>query len=372
MPQEQSHQSGESDEDILLEQYFDILRKVGIDPDAPPTPSLISEHIPEQLRLLVREEVQRASRAEQLERGSEAGGVFGYRLQPKDVQCRILTPDASNAQAMMKRHNMHLISTQFVSLVSQIAQSNDDKNLRDAYSKLLHLAKWFGFFIFPYSEQKMHERLAAQYPSGAPEYTVTEGIAKHPDPDHPMHNKKIRGADCHIHLPDIAPNACPVNEPLRSTDEIKDTDWVENVMKHEPHRIANIDDIQCIRDLSHFKLASYTLLAALDDILDRVNKERPQGSEIAYVTAEIATLQGIVTPDGKNIRLGRDLHLPLLPNGRSDYVFEHFRHDRWTPFTTACIRRNCLHPLTLRDANGGKHEYHIIADWWRKYSTRTC
>ncbi len=363
--------SDESREDALLERYLALIREMGIDPNAPPTSPPTTAHVPNQLRDLVRDEVKRASLVKSLTRRSEAGGTFEFRLLPQDMKSRVLNPNESNAKAMTQRHNSHLISAQFISLVDQIAQSSDG-NLREKYGDLQRLAQWFGFFILPYSQENMYNRLDARYPSGFPEYAVTEGIANHPDPDHWMHGKKMRGADCHIHLPDIAPDAQPVNEPLQSTDEIIDTDWVKNVMEKEPHRIANVDDIQCIRDLSHLGLASHTLRAALDDILDRVNKDRPVGSEITYITAEIATLQGIVTPDGKEIRLVRDLQLPLLHNGRSDYVFEHFCHDRWTPFTTACIRRNRLHPLILKDTKGQTYEYQIIADWWRKYSTRTC
>src|SRR3989344_948238 len=278
--------SEEAEEKILLEQYLQLIRQMGIDPDAPPTSPPTTGHVPEQLRQMVRDEVRRASHAESLERRSEAGGIFEFRLKPQDVSCRILTPNQSNARAMKTRHNMHLNSDQFISLVHKIAQSNDT-NARDEYSKLQRLAQLFGFFIFPYSDQKMFDRLDAKYPSGAPQYAVMEGIAGHPDPENQMHNKKIRGADCHMHLQDITPDAQPVNEKLQRTDEVKDMDWVSNVMEKEPHHIANIDDIQCIRELSHLGLASHTLHAALDDVFDRINKERPADSEITYITAEI-------------------------------------------------------------------------------------
>lgn len=278
-----------------------------------------------------------------------------------------------DAKRLMKRHNDRVITGEFLRIAegmrNQIEKKQEWKNMLNVKKK-----DWRanGFFLLEYgmdlpSEQKsrdINDRLLRHYEyadSGgySPRFIIVETGGRHPDsnvePKY-LHDRGTWCADCHIHLPAPVRSAVFVMEmPNKNDDPPSNREWVNTV---RPHEVALVEDIVCFKDMAGLALAPAALSDALDAIANQANPTR-RNYPIRYIAADIASVDGYITPDGEEVYFQRDLHVPPIFNDRSDVVFNQFQDERLvTSFQTYCTLNKRIHDV--------ERGYKIIVTWFRK------
>lgn len=382
-------ESPQSDDELLLEEVRRMLQEV---PPGDPG-SAVRKLNAEQQRLL-REVIQEQAAIEAMRAGKKHE-LFKWAL---DVHTEIVT-DPARSHVLAERHNAHLVGSSFAYSIKEYQAALEalaagpltaedrehiDNTMRLAKENIDHIsarAKKNGFFIFEYDENKMRRRLAANYRWSdgveVPQYVIVEASGRHPAPEHPLHNRLDRYADCQFHMAPPAnfdpQKVRPVvrfpraeNIPLDMhevdqeglEDEIVARDLTMKLI-HERAHVANIADIVSAEALAGKGLAATALDTGLGHIID-VENPRRRGYPIKYVTAEIASLKGIELPDGTRINLD-DLGMHSIFNDRSADVFDHFKSPHCSSFNTAYKLRQ-KHPIALPgDKEGALHK--LIVTW---------
>ena len=268
------------------------------------------------------------------------------------------------------RHNERLKGIIFVKCLEDLSggDSNRVSMAREALEELQKDIEENGVFLIEYDDELMEERLSPGRYSWRsdpekkliPEYIVAESWGRHPDPDNPLHTKKVVAADCQIHLPLPKRDVLPVVEIPTDEDILRNSPFIE-YLNANPYAVALIEDIVCQEEMGELRLASVAMSKALRHIME-ANKNRKR-NRITHVATSIADLRGIRKPDGTEIMLKEDLGLPPICNERSLHLFSHFKSNYYTPFKTAFILKNRTVPIEFRG-----ERYEIILDWIVKAS----
>lgn len=338
----------------------DIFLKPALDPDNA-----------ERLNRLVKEVILRQRHEQQLVELHQRGVQFEFK-RALDIQTRIVAnPD--HAELLATRHNAHLITRTFIENVEGYAATGKVQ-YKNRLMVLGEQANRDGFFILPYTSRKLRRRITTYYqqPTGEPChpcYLIAEAAGRHPNPETgKLHAAPgFWAADCQFHLPMPGADAESVVELPGDNDHIEDQGLAQIVRK-QPFVVASLDDIVSMKKMSNLCLAPAAMTRGIEEILQKINPVRGE-FPIQYIGAAIASLQGIVLPDGTEIRLGMGglEDIPPIMNQRSWIVFEHFRSALCTNYRLAYILKGRKYPFYLSRENQGS-PYYLIVNWYEVVS----
>jgi hypothetical protein len=210
-----------------------------------------------------------------------------------------------------------------------------------------------GFFLEHYDEALMHGRIAGRHPSGARKFVIAETSVKD------TMDRSIPCADAQFRLPDVGDDAAHVLE-LPTDDDPKMNRGRIELLREMPYAFASLDDVVCDPAYKRTKSASAAIRAGLHAIATVENPGRGT-KRIRFITACLASIQGIVLPNGTEWRLQEDGGITPIFNDRSAEVFEHMRTDLCERLRTAFV----LHDRRI-ELTGVEGASALIVDWHTK------
>lgn len=266
-----------------------------------------------------------------------------------------LVQDIQSAGRLANRHNSVRITNDLAWNVLSYINTNDrsfftaiDETMRDD-------AKRNGFFLEEYSARMMQHRIEDRYKSGQRKYIIAEAAAQVPDAP----GQFVACADAQFHIPLDGSAAHHVVELPNESDDIIQRDLVDQ-LRVMPYSVASLDDIVCEPAYARKGLASVALKRGLHEIITVENPARSH-QKIRFVTACIASVQGVVLSNGTVWRLWEDGQITPIYNERSAEVFEHLRSDKCSRFRTAYVLRE-----RKLNATGIQGVRSILVDWHTK------
>lgn len=226
-----------------------------------------------------------------------------------------------------------------------------------AIQRMREVAKRRGFFLMPYSEERMKRILTDS------RYLVTEASGAHPA--HPEDIAPL--ADCQCRLPVAGMHAMledVIDVPVvEKGDEVLDPMW--DAMEAQPWSVALVEDIACADthpihglDVGDLGLAGMARRRAFHHIETVVNAERKK-FPIRYIGANIACVKGFIRPDGTIVLLHEQLDDPAsIKNDRSVLIHTEGRN----PATLVYKLDNRTVPVRFGEG-GGSLNYKLITSW---------
>jgi|SRR3989344_409218 len=302
--------------------------------------------------------------------------IQGLRVLNRRVR-NVPRGDQRVVDVLTRRHNARLRGRAFVLSLLPLLQGKGYDAIA-AIEAFRAEAKRDGFFLFEYPSDMIRHRIDDDYvlPDGSrtPKYIIVEAAGTLPKPKNQEITEKDKilyepgawAADCQLALPGLDVQTTPV-VPLPKKGDTIDTTRNEGFVDfatENPHRVALVADIVCYEKMAGLGLTSAATAEALRILREEVNPQR-RGAEIEMVAAELASLKGVVLPDGTELRLGEQefQQVPPVANERSFYLFEHLRSDHCSPFETAMVLRDRKYPIHFKDINPAK-PYKIIVNWF--------
>lgn len=246
-----------------------------------------------------------------------------------------LLGNSSWAKHLADAHNEHLISHAVIDAAK--AHARGDKAGTVTLEDMQESAASAGFFMFPYTPEKMLHRLKAKHPPQEAGHTF-EGVecaaipehrefmivgikAPDPDPTRDSYGQTLHGADCQVRLAAPTDNADSIVMMPQEGDDIKKRDWLQSIQER-PWRVALVEDIQSSRQLARNNAAATALDKSITALCHE-NETKRDARYIRYLAAEIATIRGVVLPDGTEIHFDDDI---AISNDRSEALFAKFKH----------------------------------------------
>jgi len=286
-------------------------------------------------------------------------------MDPTDSDYEIDADD--RAMHLAHRHNDLCIAEDIVQLVLDCegpVDSIEREGLIDKLEAHRKHANKNGFFLMRYTPEFVKSRLTAApysvsiggHDEESPSYIVAEAAGKKPNADGAVEGPPLWASDCNVNLPEPSSSAQEVISSLQDGDTIT-MEHYANELKNKPWSMAIVDDLTCEEDMQHLGLAGASMAKAIESIVERVNPKRGE-FPIEYIAAEIASIRGVVLPEGKKIMLP-DLEVNPIGNGRSRYVFEHCRFG----FEHAWELVDREHEVLLPGDDPSK-PHKVIVKWW--------
>lgn len=307
--------------------------------------------------------------AERRRRQAESGAPEQWG-PAKNPFAEILT-DERAAPRLAERHNAQLISEPFIEAMWDARSTVLEEKVRGItkIEQIRELTGERGFFMKPYTDDLMKKRLTRAWtrkedPKTRMTYCIiAEASGLHPDPANPLHLQRLPMADCQILLPPPTSKRSTDEEPLfvEGVDAPENEDLIR-YLSENPYAVAVIDDIVSDERMAKRGLASVALNKALTELVKEGNENR-NGYPIRYVGAWIASLQGLEFPDGSRTMLQDDIGITPIPNGRSTYLFDHFKSPHCTGgFQSVCVQRNREVPYVISEGQLAGN-YKLIVNW---------
>ncbi len=277
-----------------------------------------------------------------------------------ETRVDVLT-DVNAARRLSVRHNDERITDELIDLVLAFIDGKGDKAqaFKAIDDDMRMRAKKRGFFLEHYPTSKMQHRLTDAYTTGRHKYLITETSALKKG----QHGAEfVPCADAQFHIPTTGHGAKHVMEMPIEGDDIVNRDLVDRI-RSMPYAVASLDDIVCEPAYAGKNLASAALKRGLHEIITVENAER-RHQKIQYVTACLASIQGVELENGFVWRFQEDGNIAPIFNDRSAELFEHMRSPLCSAFRTAFV---------LRERNVAVHNHprvkSLLVDWHTKIAS---